>query len=153
MAITQTTVAGRAVIRYDDRLLLVTDGGYWYTPGGRLEPGETLLACVAREVREETGAEVTVGDIVAVSEYLDPETGDHKVECFFSAELASAPDAIATWHDTGGPVRSAGLFDTTELASMTVHPAWVTRTLDDRAANAGPIYLTSERMEEDRHES
>jgi hypothetical protein len=45
--------------------------------------------------------EVTVGDIVAVSEYLDPETGEHKVEGFFSTELTAASDAIGTWNDTG----------------------------------------------------
>jgi len=151
MTTTSTTVAGRAVIRYNNRLLLVTDGGYWYTPGGRLESGETLPECIAREVQEETGTEVTVGDIVAVSEYLDPETGEHKVECFFSAELTAAPDAIGAWHDTGGPVRSVGLFDAAELAGMTVHPAWVTRTLTDHTPDAGPIYLASDRIE-DRHE-
>lgn len=151
MTITRTTVAGRAVIRYGERLLLVTDGGYWYTPGGRMEPGETLPECVAREVQEETGAEVTVGDIVAVSEFLDPEAGEHKVECFFSAELTAAPDAIGTWHDTGGPVTSVGLFGAAELADMTVHPAWITRTLAEHTPDAGPIYLASNRIE-DRHE-
>lgn len=145
MTITPTTVAGRAVIRYGDRLLLVTDGGYWYTPGGRMEPGETLPECVAREVQEETGTEVTVGDIVAVSEYMNPETGEHKVECFFAAELTHAPDAIGTWHDTGGPVRSVGLFDAAELAGMTVHPTWITRALAGRVSGDGPIYLASDR--------
>ncbi|MGL5810663.1 MAG: NUDIX domain-containing protein [Nocardioides sp.] len=146
MTITRTTVAGRAVIRYDDRLLLVTDGGYWYTPGGRMEPGETLPECVAREVQEETGTEVTVGDIVAVSEFLDPETGEHKVECFFSAELTAAPDAIGTWHDTGGPVRSVGLFDAAQLAAMIVHPAWIIRALAEGTTDAGPIYLASDQF-------
>lgn len=50
----------------DGRVLLVQrlrppDAGCWSVPGGRVEPGETTAEAVAREVREETGLEVTVG--------------------------------------------------------------------------------------------
>jgi ADP-ribose pyrophosphatase YjhB (NUDIX family) len=48
------------------RLLLVRRGhppgaGLWSIPGGRVEPGETDVAAVRREVLEETGLEVSVG--------------------------------------------------------------------------------------------
>lgn len=47
--------------------------GEWSIPGGAVEVGETLEGCVAREILEETGLDVTVGPVVEV---LDRITRD-----------------------------------------------------------------------------
>jgi len=42
--------------------------GLWSVPGGRVEPGETNAEAVIREVREETGLEVTCGPLLGAVE-------------------------------------------------------------------------------------
>lgn len=64
----QPVVAVGAIIVDDGTLLLVQRGnepgrGKWSVPGGRVEPGEQLRQAVVREVREETGLAVIVGDL------------------------------------------------------------------------------------------
>lgn len=51
------------------RLLMIQRGqepalGAWSLPGGRVEPGETDTEAVVREVAEETGLIVRVGDLI-----------------------------------------------------------------------------------------
>jgi len=85
------TVAIAAIVfDADDRVLLVRRGrppgeGLWTVPGGKLESGETLTAGVEREVREETGLDVTCGALVAVVERLG--AGWHYVILDYLAEL------------------------------------------------------------------
>lgn len=56
-----------ALVHDDDGRLLVVrrarepGSGRWSVPGGRVEPGETDLDAVRREVLEETGLHVNVG--------------------------------------------------------------------------------------------
>jgi A/G-specific adenine glycosylase len=37
-------------------------GGLWEFPGGKIEPNETVEACIQREIQEEIGIEIEVGD-------------------------------------------------------------------------------------------
>jgi 8-oxo-dGTP diphosphatase len=59
------------VVVQDGRALIVKRAheprkGEWSLPGGIVELGETLVDAVRREIREETGLEVAVGDVVEV---------------------------------------------------------------------------------------
>ena len=67
---------GVAVIWNDERQILIDRrrpegllGGLWEFPGGKIEPGETVEACVRREIQEELGIEVTVGDRLITVEH------------------------------------------------------------------------------------
>jgi len=63
------------VVISDGRALLIRRGGpplegRWSIPGGMLETGETLLEGVRRELAEETGMEVRVGELIEVFERI-----------------------------------------------------------------------------------
>jgi 8-oxo-dGTP diphosphatase len=48
-----------------DKILLIKRStppfvGYWALPGGRVDPGETVEQTIVREVKEETGLDITI---------------------------------------------------------------------------------------------
>jgi 8-oxo-dGTP diphosphatase len=66
--------SAKAIILHDGKLLALKfqdDKGYWYElPGGGQEPGETLPEAVRRECLEEAGADVEVGELMFVRDYI-----------------------------------------------------------------------------------
>lgn len=64
-----------AIVLRDGQLLMVRRArrpaaGLWTLPGGRVEIGESVTDAVEREVLEETGIEVDVGDLAGVFEVV-----------------------------------------------------------------------------------
>lgn len=59
--------AGQILIdrRKPDGLL----GGMWEFPGGKVELGETIPACIQREIQEELGIEIEVGDRLIIIDH------------------------------------------------------------------------------------
>jgi A/G-specific adenine glycosylase len=61
------TRAGRILIA--QRPLEGLLGGLWEFPGGKQEPGEELEACLRREICEELGVEISVGEPFGVYQH------------------------------------------------------------------------------------
>ncbi|MDZ7758740.1 MAG: NUDIX hydrolase [Desulfovermiculus sp.] len=71
-------VAVGGVLIQDKRILLVQRGqapskGLWTIPGGKVELGENLKQAVVREMLEETGLQVQVGNLVTHFEVIEPD--------------------------------------------------------------------------------
>jgi len=66
--------------------------GAWEFPGGKCDPGESLTACLERELLEELGVCSTIGREIFTVQHAYPE---RTVELhFFETALLDAPQAL-----------------------------------------------------------
>lgn len=65
--------AAAVAIINDNKILMLErkDNGKWTLPGGTMELNESLVGCAVREVREETGLDIRVLDVIGT--YTDPD--------------------------------------------------------------------------------
>jgi 8-oxo-dGTP diphosphatase len=101
-----------AITVKEGKVLLVKRGiepgkGLWAIPGGTLKLGETLQECAAREILEETGIKIKVGECIYVFDFIEHDNKNrikfHFVIVDFAADYISgepqgADDALeARW--------------------------------------------------------
>jgi len=90
-----TTVVAAAVVERDGCILVTRRikgthlEGYWEFPGGKCESGETLHACLNRELQEELAVDAVVGDTLLSTTHAYAERT--VVIHFFSVRLLGEP--------------------------------------------------------------
>lgn len=87
---------GAIVLDPQGRLLMVQRAnppaqGQWSIPGGRVEPGESSLDAIVREVREETNLRVRVIREVGTVTRDAPAGGRYVIRDFLAESVADAP--------------------------------------------------------------
>ena len=84
-----------AVIERDGKLLITRRpegsrlSGLWEFPGGKPKPGETFEQALRREIDEELGAEVSVGERIETIEWQYPDKRVRLV--FFRCDVRGEP--------------------------------------------------------------
>jgi 8-oxo-dGTP diphosphatase len=68
------TIVTAAIIIKNHKILIARRNagslaGFWEFPGGKLEEGETVQECLARELFEEFAVNATIGEPFGISEY------------------------------------------------------------------------------------
>jgi 8-oxo-dGTP diphosphatase len=66
----------------------------WSIPGGHLEFGETMEACAAREVLEETGMHIANVRLLAVTQDQFPKDGKHYITLWVESDWKSGEPTI-----------------------------------------------------------
>ncbi len=97
-------VAARVVIVEDGKLLTIQmrdgRGNFFILPGGGQRHGESLEEAARREVFEETGLEVVLGELLYVRDYIGALHDNpshrrfHQVEAVFAATAQSIPAVL-----------------------------------------------------------
>lgn len=84
-------LATRAIILHENKLLLVNAwknrDHLWCAPGGGAEAHQSLPANLSREVHEETGLIVKVGEPCLINEFHDPKGDFHQVDLYFRCQI------------------------------------------------------------------
>ena len=92
-----TTVAA-ALIHRQGRILICRrradqdHPGKWEFPGGKLETGETLRACLRRELAEELGIEAVIGKEISRYQFQYPDRKQIQLVFFTVVEYRGEPD-------------------------------------------------------------
>ena len=92
---------GAVIVDNRGRLFLARRGplaknerGLWEFPGGAVEFGERLGDALRREIHEEYGIEIAVGELLDVADHILPAEGQHWVSPSYLCRVVSGTPGI-----------------------------------------------------------
>jgi 8-oxo-dGTP diphosphatase len=86
---------GCIVVRSDGQILMVRNHrGFWSTPGGHLDYGESPAECAARDTFEETGLRMDDVEFVAITNDVLPGADRHYVTIWMRGKAADVAPVI-----------------------------------------------------------
>lgn len=114
-------VAVGGVVIHDSQVLLVRRGqppleGRWSIPGGILEIGETVAEGVSRELQEETGIRVRVGELIEIYEKILRDESDEPQYHFVILDYAC--EFVEGTVRAGGDVTEAAWVSEQQMESL-----------------------------------
>ena len=117
--------AGVIILNDQDQILLVHHQekdifDFWVPPGGRMEGNESIYDCARREVFEETGLQVELGQILYVQEFWEPDF--HFCKFLISGEIKGGDLSINKKDLNEDWLVDVRFFSQQELKDLTVFP-------------------------------
>jgi ADP-ribose pyrophosphatase YjhB (NUDIX family) len=104
------------------------DSVYHLLPGGGVEARETLEEALVREVREETGFEVALGEPLFINDTIDPAAGGrHIVNITFRARITGG---AVTDHPIDDRIEAVEIIDPSQLAGLDLRPPLSAEVID-----------------------
>ncbi|WP_327286297.1 MULTISPECIES: NUDIX hydrolase [unclassified Streptomyces] len=99
---TRATASAAVIVRDEQGRVLIVNPVYkerWNLPGGHLEEGELPTAAARREVREEIGLDLEIGDLL-VSAWVTRAEGSHVFYVFDGPQLSPEQQRAITLQES-----------------------------------------------------
>jgi ADP-ribose pyrophosphatase YjhB (NUDIX family) len=138
-------VVALALVEKDDQILLIQEAqaacrGKWFLPGGRMDPGESVIDCVKREVLEEAGLAVEpVGLLYLDQSIASAGAGVDRLRFVFKARaVGGAPKIVEDSHSLG-----AQWFRREDIAGLPLRSPIVTTIISVAERSEGLLPMSS----------
>jgi 8-oxo-dGTP diphosphatase len=117
MTLHSVAVAGLVVNEKDEVLLVKHPRRGWEFPGGVVESGESLPQALMREIKEESGVDVTITGIIGIYKNIQRNIVNIDFICIYtSGALNTSEESI-----------EVGWFQRKEALNMITHPMLLSR--------------------------